>query len=51
MPQNPIQDCVEGESPNLPPTPTSVLTVTSTNLRISTQNFLTLIFNPFTTIE
>ena len=40
---NPIQD---GEGQKAPPT--SFSPVTSTNVRISPQNFLTFSFNPFT---
>ena len=45
---NPIQDGVGGQKG--PPPPTSFSPVTSTNVGISPQNFLTFSFNPFSTL-
>ena len=46
---NPIQDG-EGGGQTSPPLATSFSPVTSTNVRISPQNFLTFSFNPFVTL-
>ena len=46
---NPIQDRGGGGG-RLGGCPTSFSSVTSTNIRISPQNFLTFSFNPFTTL-
>ena len=46
---NPIQDGAGGEEGQKPP-PSSFTPVTSTNVGIRPQNFLTFSFNPFDTL-
>ena len=47
---NPIQDGGGGEEGKKAPTPTSFTPVTSTNVVIRPQYFLTFSFNPFDTL-